>query len=888
MKSASSNPNPPLPNQTFVATEVLLLPAPQATSTPEKSPLPFPPLVLVVVWMSLGILLDRWLVLPILASLSVAVITMAAWLGSWWRSDSTKRQALRTVLLAVAIAALASAWHHDRYRLYATNDLALAQGEFSTPVCVQAIVMQSPRIRAAPPRSSLQIIPQGDVTELVVWIKQVRTPQGWQSASGWADVSVQGHLLGVEAGDTLQIFAESAGPRAPLNPGELDFRSFQRSRRTLTRLRVDFPESVTRLSQGAWYSPRRLLGQMRAAGIASLQRHIAPQRSHLASAILLGAREQLDTEQNNGFLVTGTIHVLSISGLHVGILAWGFWVLLRTGLLPRTGALWGAMILSMLYAVLTGGEAPVMRATIMVQVVCIAMLLSRRPDALTSLAAAALCVLIQNPMALFSTGTQLSFLAVAVMFSMGTFYEVPPVIDPLDRLITATRPWYEKRFAEFRQSVWRVTMTGVLVWITALPLVWYQYHLVSPVAVPLGPVVWLPITVTLFAGFGVLLFAPFAPPLADFCGWLTDFSLWLIELSIDYGRWPTGSYAWLPSPPLFWVVLFYLGVGVVLVFPALQKRRSALSAIVFGWTCLAWLMATNQQHPIGPHHVSWVMHKHGPNRSSAPKTPSGTLTCTFVAVGHGTSVLLEFPSGKTMLYDAGRMGSPQSAIRPIAAVLWERGITHLDALLISHADSDHFCAIPELLQRFSIGTIYVTPSMDTNREPATRELMTAIKQAKIPILLLDSQTPFLFDSDVTTEVLHPPPQGVRGSDNANSLVILFSLANYSLLLPGDLESPGLEDLLQQKARTCDAIMAPHHGSRRSDPVGLALWAKPQLVVISGKRDAEDLLNIQRVKDSYEARGATALHTAELGAISLELNSSGISVSSFLPPKPASP
>ncbi|MGV3606240.1 MAG: ComEC/Rec2 family competence protein [Planctomycetaceae bacterium] len=886
---------PPLPGQSFSAEDVQLrsktdapftsnvpgasLPAeinPQ--SSPNSPSANFPPLVMVVLWMMGGILLDRWLAWPLYQYGMGTVFLFVLWWLRWGKSSRAGSQDYAgSLLLGGVVMLLMACWHHDRYFLYPANDLSLMQGEFPQPVCIQAQVMQSPRIHSAPPQTPLSIIPRGDTTDLVVWVQSIRTAQVWKPASGWADVTVNGHLLGVEAGDQIQILGTSSRPRPPLNTGEIDFSFFQRMRRTMVRIRADFPESITKLQEGSWFSPRRQLGRIRSAGLASLRQHISHERSHLAGAILLGAREQLDSEENDGFLVTGTIHILSISGLHVGILAYGFWLLFRTGLLPRKASLLLAMAASLLYAILTGGEPPVIRATIMVQVVCLAMLLSRRPRAASSLALAAIVVLLQNPVALFSARTQLSFLAVATMFGFDRWLASAPVEDPLDRLIAVTRPWHEKLRTRIWTNIVQVTQTGLLVWLTSLPLVWYQYHLISPVAVPLGPIVWLPISLTLFAGFGVLLFAGFAPPLASACGYLTDKSLQLIELAIAWGKWPSGSYAWLPSPPMWWILLFYVALAWIILRPAIQKRPLLLLTAAFGWVLLGWIFAKQFPRDVTP--IAVAQFQVASTKQTVAKSPK-PLRCTFVAVGHGTSVLLEFPHGKRILYDAGRMGSPQSAIRPIAAVLWERGITHLDGVMISHADSDHFCAVPELLKRFSVGKIYVTPPMLQNQEPAMRDVYTAIRAAKIPIESLASDSVFQLDPSVTTQILHPPPQGVRGSDNANSLVLLLRCGEHSLLLPGDLESPGLEDLLQQQEQHCSVIMAPHHGSRRSDPVGLALWAQPKWVVISGKRDREDVANIARVRDSYEARGAQTLHTAESGTVQVILSEEGVQLKTY--------
>ena len=84
---------------------------------------------------------------------------------------------------------------------------------------------------------------------------------------------------------------------------------------------------------------------------------------------------------------------------------------------------------------------------------------------------------------------------------------------------------------------------------------------------------------------------------------------------------------------------------------------------------------------------------------------------------------------------------------------------------------------------------------------------------------------------------------------------------------------------------CDVLMAPHHGSRRSDPSGFALWSKPEFVLFSGDRNVEDIPDIELVKDSYRARRAEVYHTAEDGSVCFELTRSAVKVQSHRPHNP---
>jgi len=111
-------------------------------------------------------------------------------------------------------------------------------------------------------------------------------------------------------------------------------------------------------------------------------------------------------------------------------------------------------------------------------------------------------------------------------------------------------------------------------------------------------------------------------------------------------------------------------------------------------------------------------------------------------------------------------------------------------------------------------------------------------------------------------VLHPTRRGVLGSDNANSLVLAVEHAGRRILLTGDLETPGLDDVIAESALDCDVILAPHHGSSRSNPPGFAAWSTPDWVVISGSHSDKQ----GEAEAAYRASGAQVLDTAEVGAV----------------------
>jgi competence protein ComEC len=246
------------------------------------------------------------------------------------------------------------------------------------------------------------------------------------------------------------------------------------------------------------------------------------------------------------------------------------------------------------------------------------------------------------------------------------------------------------------------------------------------------------------------------------------------------------------------------------------------------------------------------------------------LSAGFLAVDHGCAVVLELPSGAKVLYDAGRFASPEMGIESISAALWSKGIVHLDAVILSHADADHFNALPGLVERFSVGVVYVSPVMFEDKSEALEALRATINAAGIPMRELAAGDVLSGGDRCLLEVLHPTKKGSLGADNANSLVLAVRFAGRAILLAGDLEPPGLNDLLSEEPCPTDVLLAPHHGSRRSDPPGLAAWSSPDYVIISGGLR----MNLQETTAAYCAVGARLLHTGQCGAVQVVVDDRG--------------
>ncbi len=613
---------------------------------------------------------------------------------------------------------------------------------------------------------------------------------------------------------------------------------------------------ISVLQPGAWLSFAGLLDQVRAGSDRLLEQYLDPQCAEMAEAVLLGQREEMETARTENFMATGTIHLLVIAGLHLGILAGAlFWALRR---LPLPHG-WAAVLVAaaaLFYMFLVDARPPMVRATVLVLVTCAAAYLGRRPLSFNSLAAAALVLLMLNPNNVFQVGTQLSFLSVAgIMWFAPQWFNTARPKATLERLIAENLTWRAWILWGVTRSMRHLVLISLAIWLLTIPLVMARFHLCTPAAIVLNTIVWLPMAGGLIAGATLLVAGAMAPPLASLCGGICNWNFWLLEQLVTTARRVAISHFWLPGPADWWLWGFYGGLGLLAAFPRLRPPRRWFAALLALWIAAGLGAAT------WPH-----------NRDR--------LDCTFLSMGHGCAVLLELPSGQTILYDAGQFDAPTTGSRTISECLWQHGRTRLDAVVLSHPDLDHYNALPGLLEKFSVGAVYVSSLMFEKQNQAVVALRQAIDRHGIAVGEVRSGDRLRVGKGCAIEVLHPPRFGVIGSDNANSVVLAVDYRGREILLPGDLESPGLDDLLAEEPRRCDVLLAPHHGSRQSNSPALAAWCRPGWVVISG----DGRWSLPETETPYRAVGARVLHTYDSGAIAVRITAEGVQVSPFMESK----
>lgn len=792
-------------------------------------------------------------------------LLLAAGGGLTWLMLWLRRAKLATAPLLLLVAAAGGLRHQASLASLSVNDLGASVPSAPAPLVLEATALTGARI--APPAELTPFSPRArrSQTRLLVRVDRVRDGQSWRPASGKGWLTIEGERSEIGAGDRLHILGEySRVAISRGNPGELDRKRYARIDGVGFYLRCKSPDQVEIIAKGSALSPARWIGFQRQRWIAKLHERLGERQGSLAAAILLGAREQLDRPRIDSFLLTGVSHVLVVSGANVAILAGSLLWLQRVVGLPRTVAFGGIAFAIVWFALLADADAPVLRAAAAMLVLLLARYWSRRVDSVQAWSAAGAVVLLWNPAYLFSLGAQLSFLSVATLIEAAATARSPlRMRDPLERLLFRSRPWPMRFAVRLTEVLWESLRTSFWVWLATAPLIWTIFGAVQWGPLLLNPLLALPFAAAL--NCGMLLLAlddviPGAGPLlGTFCGGLLH---WMEGMTAAFAS-RGGMTLPLPPPAATWTAVFYLGLLAVAAFSgwgsqlgplgtppddkSLRRRGATLLGLGLTWFAISagWSLAQGETNG------------------------NAQLKLTFLNVGHGTSVLIETPDGETWLYDAGNRGDGHDAARIVWEALQASHKIKIDRVIVSHDDTDHYSALPQLLPRVRIGEICWTRDFEPPQSAAARILVARAPRFGVATRRIDDSTRWERNG-FAIRVLHPSADEWFGSDNSRSVVLEIEYAGRRILLPGDLETPGLELVLSRPSQPYDVVMAPHHGSERSAPQRFAGWARPQHVVISGGEEDRRDATIE----AYIAGGAEVHHTAEVGAVIVEISATG--------------
>jgi competence protein ComEC len=808
---------------------------------PRGSP-PRTPVAAVTLSLIAGILADRWLQVNTAAWAAIALVgVLLVWLAP--------RRSLRIVTFSLLLgcACVGGLRHQLSWSVVAGDDISrLVESE---PILVRVIgIVESPIVILSADESAMT--PewmQVDRSMCDLRCESLAVEDGQHPVTGTIRLLASGHLLHVDIGDRIEVMGRLSSPREPSNPGGFDYRQYLRRQGVLAVIDCNHPDAVRLQTPRVAGRFQRWRSQLRQECERTFAAHLDERTAPLASSLLLGERSHLPTDVRDAFVQSGTMHLLAISGLHVGILA-GL-LLLGCRLLNFSVGLTTIVILLGVaaFVCVTNLRPPVVRASVLAVVVAAGWPMYRFAGTANLIAVCGLVVLLIDPTDLFDTGTQLSFLAVMAIGWSADFISRRRFSIDEESLL----PRLFRRRAGVLGLV-RFLAEGYVVttaiWLFTLPLTMAQFHIAAPVGFVINVLLIPWVTVVLGLGFLTMAVGLLLPGIAAAPAYLFDKALQGLLVVVDAASALDLGHAHLAGPSIAWLGVFYALLATVLLLGRWVAVRRWGWSVVWGWVIVGQLAALL------------------PSEREA-------LACTVLDVGHGCCVVLQLPDGETLLYDSGMLASEERGRQIIPSALWELGVRRIDGIIISHADVDHFNAVAGLMETMPVGTLLCSRTFLDFSQEAVEAACNAAQDADVRIKLLHAGDRLALKAgQINLQVMHPPDGWRSDEDNPNSIVLAIEFGGRTILLTGDLEREGLDRLMATDFvgdDDIDVLLAPHHGSRLANPRSFAEWGQPKVVIVSGgNARTGDLL--RTIYDSAER-----LHTTyDSGAVSVEVGPDG--------------
>ena len=632
-------------------------------------------------------------------------------------------------------------------------------------------------------------------------------------------------------------------PHGVLNPGGFDFEAWmiERNLRASGYVRDAAAADAPRRVDTIVWRPGALVDRARHALRERLQQRLEGERyGGVLIALVLGDQRAIPEADWTLFNRTGISHLVSISGLHITMIAglaaalvgaaWRRSRRLLAAAPAQSAAALGAVLAALAYCLLAGWGVPAQRTFFMLAAVALALLLRRQARAFATLAFAAAVVCLIDPWAAIAPGFWLSFGAVAAIFY---------IVTGRPEQVTGWRA----KLGEAARIQGAVTLALVPLTVVLFQQLSIAAPFANAVAIPLVSLVVTPLALLggLFAALPEPLASPAVPCLALAHGlfeWLAAALRWSLTI-------PWASLA-IAAPPWWTLILAVAGVAWLLAPRGWPLR----------WAAVLWFIPMFAWPPARP--------------------GAGEVWVTAIDVGQGMAVLLE-TRAHAVLYDTGPRYSAETdaGARVIAPYLRWRGIDRLDLMVVSHLDSDHSGGAASLLRGVPVDRVWSSlPAEDFNLNPPAQRCSDGESLTLGPMQL---------------RVLHPRAEDYRRSSvgtNALSCTLEVHVGANRVLLTGDLPAREEAALVERHPMpVVTLVTAPHHGSRGSSSAAFVEAVRPAWVVYQagyrnrfGHPDAE-------VVARYVSVGAKSVRTDHAGATQWRMRADGsIEVESMRVPR----
>ncbi len=667
----------------------------------------------------------------------------------------------------------------------------------------------------------------------------------WQKGSGGLYIYAHStEAPTVRIGDKISATGKVRSPHGYQNPGQIDTKMLLKSQGITASLSAGKQGiRVTSVDTAAF---QRKLVEIRRHYRERMEQVMPKADAAAIFAMLFGGYDGIKSELVENFTAVGIVHILSVSGSHISLLAAVMAALGTLLRLPKAVTAVWVVLLIIVYSLLAGAVPPVIRSAIMGALAFVALALDRERDARRILLLTGLVMLIISPLLLFHISFQLSFLATA-----GLLY-LAPVWQNYMR---------EHGCSQYLAAGVSITMAAQL---ATLPiLAWYfnQLSISSLLAnLIVVPLVELMIVLGLFAGV-IAFILPFMGSVVFVCDSLL---LGIVtEMTAKIAALPA-SQVWIPSLSFGWSALYYAGLGLFL----LTEEQRVKAAV--------WLKQRRKLLGIGALVLlAFVISM----QLAKPKE----LQVHFIAVGQGDAALIITPHGHAFMFDCGgtRDGNFDIGAKVDVPYLLHYGVLRLDGIFLSHAHEDHAAGCGSILKKIPVAQVITA---DEGVLDYARSMKLGDNDPLLHKFHVGRQGEQLVVDGVTIEVLFAPPlkEGDNKTGNEASNVYRVSYGKASFLFTGDLTKEREAQLLSEGINPASTVLkAGHHGSDTSSSPEFLQAVKPTYGVFCVGADNSFGHPKPEVVKRFAQQGIKTYRTDEDGAVVFYTDGEHISVGKYI-------